>query len=145
MKKTSKILAVYAIILLTTIGSLYYSFCTIDFIGHKDPKVIAANNERQEKMLLEAEYKEFTDRCNLKLLDSVEAEISIWDSYGGTIDYTGYTINNDTLILDNISSFKKTLNSKKMIIKEDRILYRKYDNSDIFDTTKTLTIKFNKL
>lgn len=145
MNKLLKIL----IIVITIIGGLivftYYSFMQIDFIGQKDPEVVKANLERWDKMLFEAEYRDGTDYCKINLLDSVNIEINVGDAAGGTIMTKDYKLSGDTIIIiDGIKHADKYINSSKMIIQNERILYLKDSNGN-FDTSQTMKVKFNKL
>lgn len=145
MNKVLKILIILIAVICGLIGLAYFSFLQIDFIGQKDPEGVKANLERWDKMLLEAEYRNGTDFCNIKLLDSLNIEINVGDAAGGTIMTEDYKLSGDTIIIiHGIKHADKYINSSKMIIQNDRILYL-IDNNGNFDTTQTMKVKFNKL
>jgi hypothetical protein len=145
MNKGIKLLIIVVTIIGGLIGLAYYSFMQIDFIGHKDPKVVKANLERWDKMLLEAEYRDGTNYCKINLLDSVNIEINVGDAAGGTIMTKVYKLSGDTIIImGEIKHTDKYINSSEMIIQNDKILYLK-DNIGYFDTIQTMKVKFNKL
>ena len=145
MNKTLKILIIAIVLSVGLIGLAFYSFLQLDFIGSKDPKVVKANIERWDKMLLEAEYRNGTDYCKINLLDSVNIEINVGDAVGGVILTEKYYLSDDTIIIiDGIKHADKYINSSKMIIQNDRILYL-IDDKGNFDTIQTMKVKFNKL
>lgn len=127
------------------LGLFYYSFTQIDFIGSKDPKVVKANVERWDKMLLKAEYRSGTDYFKISLLDSATIEINAGNASRGTILTKQYTLSGDTIILiDGIKNAGEFLSSSEMLIQNDRVLYFK-DSDGNFDTTQALKVKFNRL
>lgn len=145
MNKGVKILIIVIAICGGLIGLAYYGFKQIDFIGHKDPKVVKANLERWDKMLLKAEYRNGTDYCKINLLDSINIEINVGDAAGGIILTEDYKLSGDTIIIiEGIKYAEKYINSSEMVIQNDRILYLK-DSAGNFDTTQTMKVKFNKL
>ena len=145
MNKRLKILIIVITIIGGIVGFVYYSFTQIDFIGHKDPEVVKANLERWDKMLLEAEYRNGTDYCNIKILDSINIEINTGNAVGGTIITKDYKLSGDTIIIiDGIKHLENYINSTEMIINHDQIGYLKNINGE-FDTTQTMKVKFNKL
>ena len=148
MKTFSTIL----IILIVALGFviILYSYIKIDFIGHKDPQVVAENLKRWDNMLLSAEYRRATDYYEVRLLDSVNIELNIGDNAGGVILTEKYKIVGDTILLI-MNGYKmkdkavnKYLENDKLIIKNDKLLF-KVDNKGLFDTTTVMKIIFNKI
>ncbi|WP_027420344.1 hypothetical protein [Crocinitomix catalasitica] len=145
MNKRLKTLIIVITIIGGIVGFVYYSFTQIDFIGHKDPEVVKANLERWDKMLLEAEYRNGTDYCNIKILDSINIEINTGNAVGGTIITKDYKLSGDTIIIiDGIKHLENYINSTEMIINHNQVVYLKNINGE-FDTIQTMKVKFNKL
>ena len=108
MNKNLKILLIVITVIGGLIGLIYYSFMQIDFIGHKDPKIVKSNLERWDKMLLKAEYRNGTDHCKINILDSVNIEINVGDAAGGTIMTEAYKLSGDTItIIDGLKHADK--------------------------------------
>jgi hypothetical protein len=145
MSKSYRVLIFGVLSVVALLGFAYYGFRNIDFIGHKDPEIVKANLERWDKMLLKAEFRNGTDYCEINLLDSINIEINVGDSAGGTFITENYKLASDTIIiLNGIKHVDKYINSSEMLIQNDRILYLK-DSVGNFDSTQTMEVKFNKL
>jgi hypothetical protein len=145
MKKAIKVISIIAGIFFGVCGIAYYAFMQIDFIGHKDPKIIEENLKRWNNTILSAEYINGTDYCKVDLLDSFNIEINVGDKSGGTILNKEYKISNDTiLIIGGIKHASRYLNSDKFLINQRKLLF-KIDSFGRFDTITTMTVKFNKL
>lgn len=127
------------------LGILYYAFTQIDFIGHKDSKVVAENVKRWNNTLLSAEYRNGTDYCNVDLLDSVNIQINTGNNSTGIILDKEYKISGDTiLVIGLIDDAGKYINSDKFLIRKDKLLY-KIDSHGNFDSIQVMKIKFNKI
>lgn len=145
MRKGIKIILTICITVFGFIGLLYYSFINADFVGVKDPKVVEENLKRWENTILKAEYKGDSNFCEVELLDSSNIQINVGDKKGYSILELKYKFSKDTIIVDEgIKHANQYLNSKKFIIKNDKILFLT-DSIGNFDTIKTLKIKFNKM
>lgn len=134
MSGKSKIILVVVISIIGALGLAYYGIMQIDFVGYKDPKVVAENMKRWEKMILSAEYRNGTDYCKVNLLDSVNIEVSVGDKFGGTFLYEKYKIEGDTIVvIGGIKHASKYLNSDKFLIKDSKLLF-KLGNKGAYDT-----------
>ena len=145
MTKTIKALTIVVIAIAICFALLYYAFLHIDFVGHKDPKIVEENVRRWNNTLLSAEYRQGTDYCKVDLVDSTKMEINVGDKTGGTFVTANYKISGDTIInLDGIKHVTQYLNSDRFIIDTNKIFY-KLDDTGVFDTSTAMTIRFNKL
>lgn len=145
MKSIIKTLLIVSVILFGIFGILYYAYTQIDFIGHKDPKIVAENVKRWNNTLLSAEYRNGMDHCNVDLLDSVNIQINTGNSSSGIILDKEYKISGDTiLIVGGMEDGAKYINTDKFVIRKNKLFY-KIDSHGNFDTIRAMTIKFNNL
>lgn len=145
MKSIIKTILIVSIVIGGILGILYYIYTQIDFIGHKDPKIIAENVKRWNNTILSAEYRNGTDYCNVDLLDSVNIQINTGNSSSGVILDKEYKISGDTIIIvGGIEDAAKYINSDKFLIQKNKLLY-KIKSPGNFDTIQAMTIKFNKI
>ncbi len=120
------------------LGIAYYLFLQIDLVGYRDPQAVAESQRRMNNILLSAEFRKGTDYCNIELLDSSSIQINAGDSAGSSIITKPYTINGDTIIvLEGIEHVEKYMNTHKLIIRNDKILYllnslRNYDTNKVW-------------
>lgn len=145
MKSIIKTVLIAGISIGGILGILYYIYTQIDFIGHKDPKVVAENMRRLNNTLLSAEYRNGTDYCKIDLLDSVNIQINTGNNSSGVIVDKEYKLSGDTIIIvGGIEDAAKFLNSDKLLIRKNKLLY-KIDAHGDFDTIQAMTIKFNTI
>ncbi len=145
MNRVYKIILIVGILFCGILGIAYYTFMQIDYIGHKDPKIVEENLKRWDNTLLSAEYRTGTDYCKVELLDSVNIIINVGDKYGGTILNEEYKILNDTIVvIGKIDHARKYLNSNKFLIQGNKLLF-KLNPYGLYDTITAMTIKFNKI
>src|SRR5207244_4420954 len=83
MAKNIKVLTIVIIVITICFSLLYYAFLHIDFVGHKDPKIVEENVRRWNNTLLSAEYRQGTNYCKVDLVDSTIMEINVGDKTGG--------------------------------------------------------------
>lgn len=145
MKSFIKTILIVGISIGGILGILYFIYTQIDFIGHKDPKVVAENVKRWNNTLLSAEYRNGTDYCDINLLDSVNIQINTGNNSFGVILDKEYKLSGDTIIIvGGIEDAEKLLNSDKLLIRKNKLLY-KIKSPGNFDTIQAMTIKFNKI
>ncbi|MFV8364406.1 hypothetical protein ACNQGO_13590 [Flavobacterium sp. ZT3P35] len=132
-------------------GGIFLYFINIDFIGHKDPKTVKENVEAMEKTLLTARYFSATELCEITLSDSTNIRINVGTNKGYSIIFRKYYISGDTIIVKVANENKyenqeleKYINSKKMLVKNDVILFQT-DAKKQFITTKAMKIELNNL
>ena len=132
-------------------GGIFLYFINIDFVGHKNPKTVKENVEAMEKTLLTARYFSATELCEITLSDSTNIRINVGTNEGYSIIFRKYYISGDTIIVivDNEDKYEnqeleKYVNSKKMLVKNDEILFQT-DAKKQFITSKAMKIEFNKL
>ena len=132
-------------------GGIYLYFTNIDFIGHKDPKTIERNVEAMKKTLLTARYFSATEVCEITLSDSKNILINVGTNEGYSIIPREYYISGDTIIIkvENENKYEnqeleKYINSRKMLIKNDEILFQTNEKSQ-FITNKAMKIELNNL
>lgn len=126
-----------------------YLISQIDFIGHKDPKVVADNLKRWDDMILSAEFRNGTNHCEVNLLDSINIEINVGNSVDGVFLQEKYKLSKDTIIVIARDGFtnkftKKYLVRDYFLIKKDKLLFKR-DSNGFFDTTTSMNINFNKI
>lgn len=145
MNPIIKMILTVGVLICGTLGVAYYAFMQIDFIGQKDPKIVEENLKRWDNTLLSAEFSNGTDYCKVDLLDSVNIEINVGDNSSFIILNEEYYMLNDTIVVTGgIEHAKQYLNTNKFLIKDDKLLF-KLDPYGSYDTTTTMTIKFNTI
>ncbi|MEN2402458.1 hypothetical protein GKZ90_0021895 [Flavobacterium sp. MC2016-06] len=132
-------------------GVIYLCFINIDFIGHKDPKTVERNVEAMEKILLTARYFNTTEVCEITLSDSTNILINVGTNEGYSIIPRKYYISGDTIIIKvenenkhENQELEKYINSRKMLIKNDEILFQTNEKNQ-FITNKAMKIELNNL
>jgi len=145
MKNIIKTVLIASISIGVILGILYFIYTQIDFIGHKDPKVVAENVKRWNNTLLSAEYRNGTNHCKVDLLDSVNIEIIAGNNSSYVILDKEYKLSGDTIIiLGGVEDAEKFLSSERLLIRKNKLLY-KIKSSGNFDTIQAMTIKFNTI
>lgn len=145
MKSIIKTVLIVSVSICGILGILYYAFTQIDFIGHKDPKVVADNVKLWNNTLLSAEYRNGTDYCNVNLLDSINIQINTGNNSTGIILEKEYKVSGDTILVRGlVDDGGKYINSDKLLIRNNKLLY-KIDSHGNYDSIKAMTIKFNNL
>ena len=144
MNKSNIFLGLF-ILIVVVLGYLYYTLTHIDFMGEREPDAVEASFKRLNGILFSAEYRKGTDYCEVSLLDSINIEINVGDSYGGSILNKEYKIIKDTIeIIGGVTEIKKFKFSSKLFVQKDNVFYRLVEN-DIYDTTVSMKVKTNKL
>ena len=144
MNKSNIFLGLF-ILIVVVLGYLYYTLTHIDFMGEREPDAVEASFKRLSGILFSAEYRKGTDYCEVSLLDSINIEINVGDSYGGSILNKEYKIIKDTIeIIGGVTEIKKFKFSSKLFVQKDNVFYRLVEN-DIYDTTVSMNVKTNKL
>ena len=144
MNKSNIFLGLF-ILIVVVLGYLYYTLNHIDFMGEREPDAVEASFKRLNGILFSAEYRKGTDYCEVSLLDSINIEINVGDSYGGSILNKEYKIIKDTIeIMGGVTEIKKFKFSSKLFVQKDNVFYRLVEN-DIYDTTVSMKVKTNKI
>ena len=135
-----------SILIITGLAALaFWCFLQIDFIGTKDPNVVRIRHSWWDHRLLSAEYRKGINYCEVDILDSANIRIAAGGDKGETIEWLNYTRSGDTIIItEDLKFVDKYLNSSRMLIRGERILYLKNEDGD-FDTTRSLRVRFNDL
>ena len=145
MNKLSKVFLGFFVLIIVLLVYFYYSLTHIDFMGKRDPEAVEASFRRLNGILLSAEYRKGTDYCEVSLLDSINIEINVGDSYGGSILNKEYKINKDTIeIIGGVTEIEKFKVSSKLFVQKDKIFYRLGENN-IYDTAVSMKIKTKKI
>ena len=138
-------------IFLLFFGGIFLYFINLDFIGEKDAKTVKENVEAMQKTLLKARYFSATELCEITLSDSTNIRMNVGTNKGYSMIFREYYISGDTIIIkdDNEDKYEnqeieKYINSKKMLIKNDEILFQT-DSKKQFLTTKVMKIELNNL
>jgi hypothetical protein len=145
MSKSLKIFLGIFVLIVILIGYFYYSLTHIGFMGNRDPEAVEASNKRLNGILLSAEYRKGTDYCEINLLDSINIEIIIGDSYGGSILNKEYAINKDTIkIIGGVTEIDKYNFSDRLVVLNDKIFYKIESNKKL-DTAVSMKIRTMKI
>ncbi len=145
MNKLLKVFLGLFVLTAVLLGYFYYSLTHIDFMGKREPEAVESSFKRLNGILLSAEYRKGTDYCKIDLLDSINIEINVGDSYGGSISNKEYKINKDTIeIIGGVTEVEKYNFSNRLLIHDDKIFYRLVDNN-IYDTAVSMQIKTKKI